>query len=138
MEPSAELSFWTRVIRFFTKTIESDLEWYVVGVGETLSSITCFSYKKTTTHSIYTIQTNQKPEQRGKSIENDYEMSEIVLYQNKILMEDNKNVQALANLVGAKDDIVDRVAQLESLVEVSWKVLLKNYLKMLKLTRGGP
>ena len=66
-----------------------------------------------------TIQTNQKPEQRGKSIENDYEMSEIVLYQNKILMEDNKNVQALANLVGAKDDIVDRVAQLESLVEVS-------------------
>ena len=59
-------------------------------------------------------------------------MSEIVLYQNKILMEDNKNVQALANLVGAKDDIVDRVAQLESLVEVSWKVLLKNYLKMLK------
>ena len=46
-------------------------------------------------------------------------MSEIVLYQNKILMEDNKNVQALANLVGAKDDIVDRVAQLESLVEVS-------------------
>ena len=45
-------------------------------------------------------------------------MSEIVLYQNKILMEDNKNVQALANLVGANDDIVDRVAQLESLVQV--------------------
>lgn len=65
--------------------------------------------------------TNQKPEQRGKSIENDYEMSEIVLYQNKILMEDNKNVQALANLVGANDDIVDRVAQLESLVELYMK-----------------
>ena len=47
-------------------------------------------------------------------------MSEIVLYQNKILMEDNKNVQALANLAGAHDDIVDRVAELESLVEVSF------------------
>merc|ERR1711892_993021 len=65
--------------------------------------------------------TNQKPEQRGKSIENDYEMSEIVLYQNKILMEDNKNVRALANLAGAHDDIVDRVAQLESLVELYMK-----------------
>ena len=63
-------------------------------------------------------QTNQKPEERGKSVENDYEMSEIVLYQNKILMENGKNVQALANLNGAKNDIVDRVMHLESLVEV--------------------
>ena len=45
-------------------------------------------------------------------------MSEIVLYQNKILMENGKNVQALANLNGAKNDIVDRVMHLESLVEV--------------------
>ena len=63
-------------------------------------------------------QTNQKTEQRGKSLENDFEMSELILYQNRILMESNKNVEALTNLNNSRDDIVDQVTTLESLVKV--------------------
>lgn len=66
--------------------------------------------------------TNQKNEQRGKSFENDYEISELILYQNRILMESNKIPDALANLVESKDDIVDAVTRLESLVELYMKV----------------
>ena len=63
-------------------------------------------------------QTNQKNEARGKSLENDYEISELVLYQNKILMESNKYTEALTNLIESTDDIVDTVTRLESLVQV--------------------
>lgn len=45
-------------------------------------------------------------------------MSELILYQNRILMESNKNVEALANLNNSRDDIVDQVTTLESLVKV--------------------
>ena len=45
-------------------------------------------------------------------------MSELILYQNRILMESNKNVEALTNLNNSRDDIVDQVTTLESLVKV--------------------
>jgi len=67
--------------------------------------------------------TNQKTEQRGKSLENDFEMSELILYQNRILMESNKNVEALANLNNSRDDIVDQVTTLESLVKLHMKTM---------------
>lgn len=67
--------------------------------------------------------TNQKTEQRGKSLENDFEMSELILYQNRILMESNKNVEALANLNNSRDDIVDQVTTLESFVKLNMKTM---------------
>ena len=51
-------------------------------------------------------------------------MSELILYQNRILMESNKNVEALANLNNSRDDIVDQVTTLESLVKVRLRFLL--------------
>jgi len=50
-------------------------------------------------------------------------MSELILYQNRILMESNKNVEALANLNNSRDDIVDQVTTLESLVKLHMKTM---------------
>ena len=50
------------------------------------------------------------------------------MYQNKILIESNKIPEALTNLVESKEDIVDDVTRLESLVEVITTNIIKDYL----------
>ena len=85
------------------------------------------------------IQTNQATEKAqkktSKDAENDYEASELLLYQAKILSEGNQKEEALVFLIDNESDILDKVARLEALSQVSFDHYFSLYiLKLLILT----
>ena len=73
-------------------------------------------------------QTNQATEKSqkktSKDAENDYEASELLLYQAKILSEGNQKEEALTFLKENESDILDKVARLEALSQVRFLFLV--------------
>lgn len=52
-------------------------------------------------------------------MDNDYETSELILYESKILHENGQAQEALVHLRNNEQEILDKVARLESLSQVA-------------------
>jgi len=62
--------------------------------------------------------TEKAQKKTSKDAENDYEASELLLYQAKILSEGNQKEEALVFLIDNESDILDKVARLEALSQL--------------------
>ena len=84
---------------------------------------------------VWKIQTNQATEKAqkktSKDAENDYEASELLLYQAKILSEGNQKEEARVFLIDNESDILDKVARLEALSQVTFDHYFSSYILML-------